>query len=319
MLNAIDRTFGIELEMCLDNPDSLAAHLSANGFDTIVEGYNHETRRHWKIVTDGSVSGRDSNGNYLNGYELVSPILKGEDGLSKAQRVCELLNSYNGEIAINKTCGFHVHIQIDDLTIKEFKNCLKAQLKYEWVLDSLVPPSRRYNSDTARDNNRYCRTVAGRFGDRRNLQSIEETGFSLIDSASNMRQIQDMVQEVREGKWNLTSFTQRGTIEIRLGAGTIDPDKVVNWVKLWTRWFSGFASARLRPSKLTHDKSNTDNSNGSLTFDKALRRMFKHIRMEDGEIDRDLRKFYQLREKELSRLEQERVNRATNAALRAHN
>ena len=302
MLAAMERTFGIELEIALDEPSDLATHLTGNGFNTHVENYNHETRSHWKIVSDGSVSGRDANGNYLGGYELVSPILKGEDGLAQARRVCELLNTYMGALVVNRTCGFHVHVQIDDLTLKQFKNCAKAQLKYEWVLDQLVPLSRRYNAEPQRDNNEYCATVAGRFGDRQNLRSIEETGFSLIDSASNMDRLKRMLQSHRQTKWNLVNFSNRGTIEIRQGAGTVDPDKVCNWVLLWTSFFSGFADARLRASKLHHEKTNTNNSNGNLTFDKALRRMFKHIRTPDGEINRPLRKFFQKRQKELAAL-----------------
>ena len=42
--------------------------------DVVMEGYNHNTRDHWKIITDSTC-----------GLELVSPILKGKKGLKEAQ------------------------------------------------------------------------------------------------------------------------------------------------------------------------------------------------------------------------------------------
>ncbi len=42
---------------------------------------NHDLRPHWKLVTDSSLNGNDT-------FELVSPILEGEDGLEKLERVC---------------------------------------------------------------------------------------------------------------------------------------------------------------------------------------------------------------------------------------
>tara|TARA_R100000808_G_scaffold6030_1_gene18046 strand:+ start:842 stop:1816 length:975 start_codon:yes stop_codon:yes gene_type:complete len=313
MLNASERTFGIELELLMDDSQSVASHLRNNGIDIRVEGYNHETRPNWKIVSDSSVGGR-GNDRYLEGMEIVSPILLGEDGLNQVRALLSALESYSGVAKVNSSCGFHLHVDVSDLSLKQIKNTVKGQIKYEWVFDNFLPRSRRDN------NNTYCSSVARRFGDGNTLSSIEETGFSLVDSARDMHQLQSQVQNSRFSKWNFANYGSRGTVEIRHGAGTLDSEKVTNWVELWTSFFGGFANARLRPSKLHHEQSNTDNSNGNLTLDKAIRRLFKHIRTSEGEIRKDLRKYYQKRVKELNAQDAQRnAQRATNAALRVHN
>ena len=252
MLNALERTFGVELEFICDNSNALANHINQQcGQNTVqVEHYNHTTRPYWKLITDSSVHATTPADRRarLKGFELVSPILKGESGLSAIRAIMDAIETYTGIAKINKSCGYHLHLQADDLNLKQLKNIMKAQCKYEWVLDCFQPQSRRAN------NAHYTQSAVRHFGNGRDLSSIENTGFSMIDSARDQTQ-------------------------------------------LYTGIFSGFADARLRPSKLNWEETNSNNANGNLTLDKAIRRMFKHIRTVDGAINRDLRKFYQTRAK----------------------
>ena len=62
-----------------------------SGIEVASERYNHDLRPHWKLVTDSSLNGNDT-------FELVSPILEGEDGLEKLERVCWVLDSCNVKI-----------------------------------------------------------------------------------------------------------------------------------------------------------------------------------------------------------------------------
>lgn len=298
MLNALDRTFGVELEFICDNKNALASHINQQcGRDTVqVEEYNHTTRSYWKLITDSSVHATTPADRTarLKGFELVSPILKGERGLSDIRAIMDAIETYSGIVKVNKSCGYHLHIQADDLNLKQLKNVMKAQVKYEWVLDCFQPQSRRAN------NASYTQSAVRHFGNGRDLSSIENTGFSMIDSARDQTQLTNMIQtRGRYCKLNFQNFPSVGTIEVRHGAGTLDGDKICNWVKLYTGIFSGFGDARLRPSKLNWEQTNSNNNNGNLTLDKAIRRLFKHIRMEDGTINKDLRKFYQRRAKDL--------------------
>ena len=76
----MDRKFGIELELIGITREQAIAALTGVGIEVREEGYNHETRRHWKIVSDASVRG---------GFELVSPVLQGDAGLNS--RVLQVL------------------------------------------------------------------------------------------------------------------------------------------------------------------------------------------------------------------------------------
>ena len=81
----MNRTFGVEIE-CIGITSAVACEaIRAAGLTCEIEGYNHNTRDHWKIVTDGSV--RDNRGN--PGIEVVSPILRGTAGMTALKKVAD--------------------------------------------------------------------------------------------------------------------------------------------------------------------------------------------------------------------------------------
>ena len=74
----MNRKFGIELEIVSINRQTALRALRAVGINVQDENYNHTTRGHWKLVSDASVHG---------GFEVVSPILRGEQGIEEAMTV----------------------------------------------------------------------------------------------------------------------------------------------------------------------------------------------------------------------------------------
>ena len=108
-----ERTFGVEVEFFLDrsrrrgaHADEVAQAVRNQGIECYVEGYNHMTRPHWKIVTDVSVS--------YEGLEIVSPILKGQEGLEELEKVLKGLSEVGAKV--NRTCGIHVHNEANDFS-----------------------------------------------------------------------------------------------------------------------------------------------------------------------------------------------------------
>ena len=85
------RKFGVEIEAYNCTCQRLVRELTEAGIEVASERYNHDLRPHWKLVTDSSLNGNDT-------FELVSPILEGEDGLEKLERVCWVLDSCNVKI-----------------------------------------------------------------------------------------------------------------------------------------------------------------------------------------------------------------------------
>lgn len=212
-----NRTFGVELEfVSRDHGHEVKRQMSLRGLDCRIEGYNHVTKNHWKIVTDSSVrpNRKQSQNGYNYGLELVSPILKGENGLEQLKIATEALEA--AEAKVNKSSGLHVHHGARDLNINSFKNVLRLYLRFENTLDSLVAPSRRG------DHNTYCRSM---------VQATGTWEERKIDAARNLNELAP-VYGGRFFKLNLHSFATHSTIEFRQHQGTIEFEKISNWIKL---------------------------------------------------------------------------------------
>ena len=72
-------------------------------------GYYHNTDSSnlimWDLKRDGSIMLNGST-RYSYGIEIVSPVLKGNDGLVALNIVCDAIKDYT---TANKSCGLHVH------------------------------------------------------------------------------------------------------------------------------------------------------------------------------------------------------------------
>lgn len=203
-----NRTFGIELEVVQSVSVTYAA-LQAAGINAHAEGYNHTARDHWKVVTDGSVAG---------GSEVVSPILRGEEGIQEARKVAQALT--DAGITVDRRCGFHVHIGGGDLTADELKTMIKRYAAFEGQIDGFMPRSRRGAA------NQYCRSMES------HAQAVDR--ITAPDARGVAQRLGD-----RYRKLNVQSLWRQGTVEFRHHSGTVDPDKIENWV----RFCAGFVEA----------------------------------------------------------------------------
>ena len=196
----MDRKFGIELEIVGITRQTALRALSAVGIHVQGEAYNHTTRGHWKLVPDSSVSG---------GFEVVSPILEGERGIEEAMTVAEALSDAGA--TVNRSCGFHVHFDAADLNAADVKIIVNRYAAHEAEIDAFMPPSRRGGE------NSFCLPVA-RFLNRRfdEARTIEELAAA---------------QPGRYFKVNLQSYRRHGTLEFRQHSGTVNANKVANWVR----------------------------------------------------------------------------------------
>ncbi len=202
-----NRSFGIELEIVHRNKTKLCEAIRRRGIACSVEGYNHITRRHWKIVSDASVHG---------GYELVSPVLKGIEGLDEVKLVCEALEEVGA--TVNKTCGFHAHFGTDDFkeAINVWRNLYINYATLESDIDAFMPQSRR--------NNIYCKTLKVN-----NWKEKMQSAQTLVD----LERI--ITGRTRYFKLNSQSYWRHGTVEFRQHSGTIEFEKIKNWLLFCAR------------------------------------------------------------------------------------
>jgi hypothetical protein len=136
----MSRRFGVEIGfLATITQEQAVASLRAAGIEVEFMGYTHRTTPQWKVVTDGSC-----------GYELVSPVLEGEAGLEEVRRAAAALEAAGARV--DKRCGFHVHFDARGMGLKAIRNLFKMWLKFEDVLDTFQPPSRRGDSNT------YCQS-----------------------------------------------------------------------------------------------------------------------------------------------------------------
>ena len=197
-----NRTYGVEIEAHGVGTTELANALNEAGINCNYEGYNHTTRNHWKIVRDSSIHGNKP-------FELVSPPLKGEEGLEEIKKVCQVLKTLGAQV--NTSCGLHVHHDAGDLNLDNFKNLYSLYTRFESTIDQFVPESRRGN------NNNFCKTLQGLNDQIHQSRSLEE-----IKTATGSRYV----------KLNIQSYWRHGTIEFRHHPGTINPTKIINWIIL---------------------------------------------------------------------------------------
>ena len=221
----MSRRFGVEIEfLSTITVEHAVTTLRAAGIQVEYMAYTHSTTPHWKIVTDGSC-----------GYELVSPVLEGERGIEEVRKAAAALEAAGA--TVDKRCGLHVHFDARSMNLKAVKNLFKLWLKFEDVLDTFQPQSRRGN------NNTYCRTnLDHSIIDAGNHRGQCSQMFSKIDACKNMDQMKQLYP-CRYRKLNIHSYFRHQTLEVRHHSGTTDPAKITNWVRLMARMFDAAESA----------------------------------------------------------------------------
>lgn len=209
-----NRTFGIEMEFVNNTytTGQIANKITEAGVECYAEYYNHTTRQWWKIVTDASC-----------GFELVSPPLSGAEAFEQIKIVCKVLDECGSKV--NKKCGLHIHHGANDFTIDTFKNLFNLYVRFESTIDSMMPTSRRDN------NNSYCRSMRGicslnPTSRKAKIDSILER----IKDCTTVDELRNIYSGNRYHKLNAEAYVKHGTIEFRQHSGTLDAEKIINWV-----------------------------------------------------------------------------------------
>lgn len=203
LLDLTERKFGIEIECMGTTREQVVDALANIGMKCAIQDYNHEDYDFWKIVPDSSV---------YSGFEVVSPPLIGKSGFDDVKKVFDVLTTLGAQV--DRRCGFHVHVDANDLSAKDMLCVAKRYEKYEHKIDAVMPPSRR------EDNNGYCLSMKRFF---------TEYDYELKHCRLNKdfsRRIDD-----RYFKVNLCSFERHGTVEFRQHGGTVEYNKAINWIQ----------------------------------------------------------------------------------------
>lgn len=201
-----DRKMGVEIECYNVHHKDLEEALLDKGLKVQNRFSDYDSEQAaWVITEDGSIDRGNS-------IELVSPILQGVEGFRQVEIVCHVLNKLGAKIA--KTCGLHVHVDANDLTGNDLYNLVQRYYKYECTIDGWMPESRREN------NNEFC-------------YSVEELAGFLNQAEGRTAYLQTINYESSHGRYyklNLLAFFRHGTVEFRHHSGTINAQKIINWM-----------------------------------------------------------------------------------------
>ena len=200
-MKAQEIRFGVEIECYI--PNAMARTNFVPG------GYHrgnqiHLAPRGWNSQHDGSLC--DCPPGYTPA-EVVSPILKGEDGLAQIWYMCEYLQRIDA--IVNSTCGLHVHVDARGLTPEEIEIVKGEFRKFEMAFYGLSgrdAPNRwtnHYcqNSDHWQFGNRYQSLNLTNLGNSKNTIEVRCWAGTLLAEVivSAVYMIVAMVSRVSEG------------------------------------------------------------------------------------------------------------------------
>lgn len=128
---------------------------------------------------------------------------------------------------VNKSCGTHVHFDMRDVEMKTVKQLGTRLARCVPALKQLLPKSRR--------ENQYC-----------------------------VNNINDFETGQRYSFVNLQAYNRHKTIEVRAHSGTLDAEKILNWIAICEK----IMTTRIRTSK--EEIATTEDLIQSFKFDEKL-------------------------------------------------
>ena len=192
-------------------------------------------------MTDNSLACNASVPN-CNVFELVSPILRSEAGISSIRHILQHFPS----VRLNKSMGFHVHVDVESYSVADLVKIFQQFLKYEDAIDSIMPRSRRGGSN---ESNSYFKS---------NLKmaklALGRSKEGVMVSLSKCRSLRDLAHIVnptgqRYYKLNMQNLIQgrQPTLEFRQHSSTADFEKVSAWVRFCVRFCENSVSLEQSP------------------------------------------------------------------------
>jgi hypothetical protein len=199
-------TFGIELEFSLNDREDW------ENLRQVITEKRIGTR--WELTTDGSVSGygselRTRGGNTIK--QILSDFKKLQPAIQELEK--------SGALYIDETAGFHIHLGIENWTIKELNRFFKLFTIFQNDFYSFQPKTRQ--------NNRFCSPIR--------TSNI----WSELDANDRYKNL------------NCLAIKKHSTLELRLFAGTVCYWNIKNILEI----VNAFTKRALQLNKLVNNDS----------------------------------------------------------------
>jgi hypothetical protein len=195
-----DLTFGVELEVTL--PQGTCP----------VGGYHHGAQvpqlpAGWRAERDASIQAGPGH----TAAEIVSPVLKGADGLCQVKSVCDWLNRVGAKV--NRSTGFHVHVGFDFSNAEALHRLVSLVANFEKALFAST-------GTHSREQGHFCRGIQE---DHRFVTAFHATRVARPGLCSDRYHVLNLTNLIGHGK---------PTVEFRVFAGTTNALKAIGYVRL---------------------------------------------------------------------------------------
>ena len=200
-MNANELTFGVEIECCIPVAKLTEAGWTVGGYHSgePVPGFPG-----WTAERDGSIRTPDYQ---YAAVELVSPILKGAEGLAQVVAMIAKVKEMGGQV--NKSCGFHVHVGWSG-DAKSLARLICLAAFHEDAMYGMT-------GTLTREQGNYCRKI-------KNMES-----YKAIGRTGNIRRFRGE----RYHMLNLTGLAYGGqTVEWRVFSATLNPIKAQAYIQV---------------------------------------------------------------------------------------
>jgi len=198
-MNASEMTFGIEIETTVNMNEAVQNCLE-------IGSYYHGRQvpylpAGWVAKSDTSITSTTGR----VGCEIVSPVLKGEDGLRQVVEVARILEEKGHRV--NASCGVHVHVG--------FSRYAPASALARLI--SVVAYAERglyaVTGTKSRERGRWCNGVRKYGDDKEAKKNLDQDRYHVLNLTNLARGVRDAV-------------------EFRAFSGSLNPVKLVGWIEI---------------------------------------------------------------------------------------
>ena len=198
-MNASELTFGIEIETTISNTTLSRENMRVGDYHRGLQV---------PYLPQGWTAERDSSLRTPDGHtacEIVSPILKGEEGLRQVIEVLRILNEKGHNV--NDSCGVHVHVFFDPTW------CALKLATLIGIVSYLEKGIYATSGTKKRERGGYCGGVRKHENANKAKTVMDRDRYHLL----NIR--------------NLACGT-RPTVEFRAFSGSLNATKIVGWIQI---------------------------------------------------------------------------------------
>jgi hypothetical protein len=222
-----NRTFGVEMETVNLSRSHLAAivgaalnlpHVHYTGYHgrtcegcggRLTDSLGNSTVKgtEWLVEYDGSLRSRNGRSG-----EVISRILKGEEGLQEVATVARALKAAGA--STNRSTGLHVHVGASDLTADALILLVDTYHRAQDEINRIMPISRTRNSTYCAPYSQYevegMRTALMAGGTARDIAARYGTKYRVL---------------------NIQPLLTHGTVEYRQHGGSLNGTKISHWIR----------------------------------------------------------------------------------------